>query len=189
MGQMTSSQPTPFSALIVEHHRALLVYARALTGEAAGAEDVVQDAFVIAHRKFAEFDAGRDFGAWMRGIVRLKARDWRRKNRRGPLPEGELEESMALLESWETSRAEGTSSVFEALESCLDLLPARLAEAVRSYYYQAQNGTDAAEGLGITDATLRKRLERARAQLHACLSRKLALPNSENSSTPTLIIP
>lgn len=61
-----------FSILVREHHRGLLAYARALTGEDHTSRDIVQDAFVVAWRNLGTFDVTRDFGSWMRGIVRNK---------------------------------------------------------------------------------------------------------------------
>jgi len=63
-----------FAVLAREHHRGLLVFARALCGNHATSADLVQDAFVTAWRNLDRFDTTRDFGAWLRGIVRNKRR-------------------------------------------------------------------------------------------------------------------
>ena len=62
--------PETFSQLVKDHHRELLIYARALTHDVVAAREVVQDAFVVAFEKMDTFDVTRDFAAWMRGIVR-----------------------------------------------------------------------------------------------------------------------
>ncbi len=161
-----------FSRQLRAHHRELIVYAASLTGNHHAGQDIVQDAFVSAYRKFADFDPDADFGAWMRGFVRNKARDWFRKQQRAPLSNSEATEVEVDIAAWQAARARGTGSVFEALESCLDALPERLRDAVRAFYLRDQPGDQAAESLGISPASLRKRLERAREQLHACISRK-----------------
>ena len=51
-----------------------------------------------------------------------------------------------------------------------DKLPDAFAEAVQVFYYEGLSGDEAAERLEIQPATLRKRLERARAALHDCLN-------------------
>ena len=67
-----------FEELVRLHHRRLLAYALALTRSPHAAEDLVQDALLIAHRDLAKFDSTRDFGAWVRGIVRMKYLEWTR---------------------------------------------------------------------------------------------------------------
>jgi RNA polymerase sigma-70 factor (ECF subfamily) len=159
-----------FSILIREHHRGLLVYARALTGEDHTSQDIVQDAFIIAWRNLGTFDVTRDFGAWMRGIVRNKWRESLRKNaRQVSMDEETLEFMEAEVKQWESLRDEG--GVFARLEHCLKKLPETLAEAVQAFYYEDHSGAEAAEALHLQSATLRKRLERARGNLRDCLAR------------------
>lgn len=162
-----------FSALMRAHHRELLVYARALTGDHHGAQDVVQDSFVAAFAKFATFDEEKDFGTWMRGFIRFKVKDWFRKKSKTPPPNDDNEAIESTLTKWQTAKQVGSSSVFDALENCLKLLPERLGKAVKSFYFNDEAGPAAAESLGISASSLRKRLERARGQLHACITRKL----------------
>lgn len=170
-----------FSRLLRETHRELIIYAASLTGDHHAGQDIVQDAFVAAYRKFAEFDPDGDFGAWMRGFVRNKTRDWFRKQQRIPLPNSEIAEIEVDIAAWQSARAQGKGSVFEALETCLEALPERLSEAVRTFYLRDQSGEQAAETLGISPASLRKRLERAREQLHSCISRKTQPQPSPNN--------
>lgn len=163
-----------FSILIRQHHRELLVYARALTADHDAAQDIVQEAFVTAYQKLDTFDVSRDFGAWVRGIVRNHYRVWRRRQKRAPLTEAEVEAVETDIAAWQAARIRGSQSVFDVLEHCLENLPQTLRAAVDSFYFQDAAGSDAAEALGISDASLRKRLERARGQLHECVSRKTA---------------
>ncbi len=156
-----------------QHHRELLVYAHAVTGDFHGAEDVVQDAFVIAYRKFDEFDPERDFGAWMRGIVRNKCRDWFRSRARRPLTALENTEIEIDVSAWQEACARGQATVFDLLEKCLERLPETLREPVQSFYFKDRGGDAAAAELGISGVSLRKRLQRARALLHDCITNHL----------------
>ncbi|MES2995456.1 MAG: RNA polymerase sigma factor [Verrucomicrobiota bacterium] len=157
-----------FSRLVLEHHRPLLAYARVLAGPSQRAEEIVQDTFVAAWQAVGKFDITRDFGAWLRGIARNKWKDQCRMHRREiPLDEetlGRLEEAM---HRW--SGPEGEPELLSRLADCRRKLPDLLAQAVREYYFRADDGDTAAEALGIPPATLRKRLERARQALRQCL--------------------
>lgn len=170
----TGADRKSFAILVGEHHRGLLAYARALTKEEHTSRDIVQDAFVVAWRNLETFDVTRDFGSWMRGIVRNKWRESLRKNAREVVLDDEtLEFLEADARQWDGLRDHG--GVFTRLELCLKKLPESLADAVKAFYYDGYSGDEAARVLSVQSATLRKRLERARGGLRDCLK---AVPNS-----------
>jgi RNA polymerase sigma-70 factor (ECF subfamily) len=167
-----------FSRLMRENYRELLVYSRAIVSDHHAGQDLAQEAFVSAYRKFATFDRSQDFGAWMRGIVKHKCLDWFRKQKRTPLPDTEMVDIEIDVAAWQQFResepaAQNHLSLFSALEDCVSQLPERLRESVRRFYFADRCGEEAATDLGIPSATLRKRLERARTKLHECLTSKL----------------
>ena len=175
-----SMGPNPqkaFSLLAREHHKSLLTFTRALCGNAATAADLSQEAFLVAWRKLDDFDTTRDFGAWLRGIARNLWRDQLRKaGREFPVDEQILEHWEAVSVQWDQSRRDGRVELFDALEDCLGRMPETAGEAVNLYYYQDQEGPEAAKALGIDVTTFRKRLQRARQALRSCLDRKLPNP-------------
>ena len=159
-----------FSELLKLHHRELLVYARTLTQEEHHAKDITQDAFVSAWEHIGVFDVTRDFGAWMRGIIRNKWREWLRKTKRvTSIDDAALESFEFDLQGWEAMKLNGGPSVFHKLEDCMKELPDTLTGAVKAFYGQGYTTDEAAEKLNINGATLRKRLERARQGLRQCI--------------------
>ncbi|MEM7699862.1 MAG: RNA polymerase sigma factor [Verrucomicrobiota bacterium] len=157
-----------FSELMRLHHSELLIFAGAATRDATAAEDIVQESFVSAWKKFADFDSDRDFGAWMRGFVRHKTQDWFRRQQRIAPPVGDLDFLEAATAQWQTARAEG-HPLSEAISHCLDRLPQRFREAIDHFYFDDRSGEETAAALEISPANLRKRLQRARALLHDCI--------------------
>lgn len=161
-----------FSELAKEHHRELLVYARALTREDTLSRDIVQDSFVVAWRNKEKFDQDRDFATWMRGIVKNKWRESLRKNQRLVTLEDDILESMdAEMRDWQSMRNDGGPTVFMRLEDCLTKLPASMLEAVKSFYYDGNSSDEVAQILEVGSSTVRKRLERARSGLKECLGK------------------
>ena len=167
----TAERRKHFSVLMREHHQELLVFGSAIVRDHQAAQDIVQDSLVAAWKKFGDFDEDRDFGAWMRGIVRNKSKDWFRKTNRQPVSDLDIVEMEIDLTAWQSARAAG-AGIFEAIEVCLGHLPDNLRGAVDAFYFEDQDGKDAAETLKISPANLRKRLERARGLLHDCLIKK-----------------
>lgn len=157
-----------FSELIRDHHRPLLAYARVLAGHPERAGELVQDSFVAAWQAIGRFDVTRDFGSWLRGIVRNKWReDCRRNHREVPLEDPEIVRLEEAMRAW--CAADGESALLERLADCRSKLPETLSLAVNAYYDEDRDGESAAALLGISSSTFRKRLERAREALRTCL--------------------
>jgi RNA polymerase sigma-70 factor (ECF subfamily) len=151
-----------FNQLIREHHATLCAYVRVMTQNPSSINDLVQDTFITAWQNISKFDVTRDLGSWLRGIARNKWRESCRRNGREVLLDeaalAELEHSLHQLDA-------DQPEVFERLADCRKLLPAALEHTLRSCYDDALSGREAAEQLQINEATLRKRLERAREAL------------------------
>ena len=79
---------------------------------------------------------------------------------------GDPERVEADLAAWERLK---DRPLFEALQDCRERLPEALAAAVQAFYYDGLSGAEAAARLKVNEATLRKRLERARHALHDCM--------------------
>lgn len=82
----TDAAPQPpnraqFAARFQESYRLLWLTAVGIVREPAKAEDVVQEAAVIAMGKLDEFASGSNFNAWMGQIVRFVALNQYRKDR------------------------------------------------------------------------------------------------------------
>ncbi len=163
-----------FTELIRDHHQPLLAYARVLSGNPGLAKDLVQDSFVAAWQTVGRFDVTKDFGSWLRGIVRNKWREDCRKHRREVLLEDPelagLEES---IRAW--SAGDDQAGLLERLAGCRSKLPELLSLAVTAYYDEGRDGENAAAFLEIPTSTFRKRLERARSALRQCMD---AQPNN-----------
>ena len=67
--------------LFREHWPRALRAARLVTGDAAAAEDIAQEAFLAAVRNLDRFDRRRPFGPWLHRIVVNRAIDWTRARR------------------------------------------------------------------------------------------------------------
>ncbi len=73
-----------FTALLKGCYKRCWLIAAAVTGDRVEADDIVQDAAMIALRKLGNFRTGTNFTAWMSHIVRLTALNHLKKSgRRG----------------------------------------------------------------------------------------------------------
>lgn len=74
--------PAQFAAMFEEFYQRLWLLAAAILGDRHLAEDVVQDAGIVALKQLDKFEIGSNFLAWMSQIVRLQAFNRSRKRTR-----------------------------------------------------------------------------------------------------------
>ena len=67
-----------FARLVEEHQTVARRVATAVVGSGGDADDVVQEAFMRAYTRLAQFDGGRSFRPWLLAIVANEARNRRR---------------------------------------------------------------------------------------------------------------
>ncbi len=161
-----------FEVLVRMHHRRLLAYALALTNRREAAEDLVQDALLVAHRELARFDPSRDFAAWVRGIVRMKYLEWARQHRMVALDPAVLDSVEAEHQAWDRAVEEGREDAVAAVRDCLRRLAAHVGETVQLFYTEKRSCTEIAVRMGTTEVVIRKRLQRARESLADCIRRR-----------------
>lgn len=68
-----------FAELFMAIRARLWVLASALIGDRTEADDLVQEAAIVALKRLDDYEPGTNFLAWMGKIVRMHALNWRRK--------------------------------------------------------------------------------------------------------------
>ncbi|MBI5380565.1 MAG: sigma-70 family RNA polymerase sigma factor [Opitutae bacterium] len=162
-----------FELLVREQQAGLRAYLRALGVDEAWVDDLAQEAFLVAYRRWAEFEAGADFGCWLRGIARhLAANERRKQARRSRL----LPQSVADLLG-QRDPADATAEVARLLpvmQECVGQLPARSRELLQRRYAGGENARTLAQALRLNADTVRQTLLRIRVAVKECIERKSA---------------
>ena len=171
--EVKSLEPKGFEGLVREHHRRLLAYAAALARRSDVAEDLAQEALLVAHRDLVKFDASRDFGAWVRGIIRMKYLEWTRSHRLERMSEAQLEAIEAEHRQWDRAREEGRGDALAALERCREELGDHVSRTLDLFYRDQRSCAEIAAQLNTSEVVVRKRLQRARDVLAGCLQKRL----------------
>jgi RNA polymerase sigma-70 factor (ECF subfamily) len=136
--------------LFREHWPRAYRAARLVTGDAAAAEDIAQEAFLAAVRNLDRFDRRRPFAPWLHRIVVNRAIDWTRARRLRA--EVELADGMAGREA--PPPPDG-----EALGRIAELSPEHRAVIVLRYVLEYTPG-EIAEVLELPRGTVNSRLRR-----------------------------
>ena len=144
-----------------------------LTRNEADAEELVQEAALLAFKGFGRFKPGTNFKAWFFTILRNRFISTYRKKQR-EIKTVELEDAPELYmytKSMESGLSAQTSEpakyVIEQLDAeqvatALSELPMEFREAATLYFTQDMSYHDIAEVLGVPVGTVRSRLHRGR---------------------------
>ncbi|MEP6671950.1 MAG: sigma-70 family RNA polymerase sigma factor [Chthoniobacter sp.] len=161
-----------FVRLLVEHEPRLRAYLRGLLPTWADVEEVMQNASLVAWRKFSEFQQDTNFGGWLLTIARFEALKHRRNMARSPLVFSD--DVWDLLASESSAEADPAHRRREALEKCLGKLPGAQRELVLQAHTPGARLKEIARQSGSSEQAFYKTIQRLRAALLECISRTLA---------------
>jgi RNA polymerase sigma-70 factor (ECF subfamily) len=166
-----------FEPLVHEHHVRVRACVRSLGVDRDWVDDVAQEAFMEAFRKWDSFDHQRDFGKWVRGIAaNIVRNEVRKRNRRQRLLNSDLAQSMLTSH---LSKPEPASPVsLEAVQVCLAKLNADQRALIQGHYYDGLTSGELSDRLQKSAANVRQMLVRVRRQIRACIERQQSKSNS-----------
>lgn len=173
MTRVAAGDPEAFTQLVTLHTPMVHAIACRMLGDAAEAEDVVQETFVklwVNARGWTP--AGGGLGGWLRRVSTNACLDRLRRTRflsDGTLPERADDALPAdLVIDGDRRRA--------AVEASIQALPDRQRAAIVLTYYEGASNAEAASILGIGVKALESLLVRARQALTCSLAGKGLLP-------------
>ena len=165
-----------FERVVVPHLDEAFVLARALTGNSADAQDIVQDASLSAYRAIMSYANG-DARMWVLTIVRHAAYQWLRKNRRSALVHLEdleqIEETLTSSDKWLAETPEAAliaKTDAERLEVSIGAIPMPFRETLILREIRGLDYREIAKITGVPIGTVMSRLARARRRLIAEIS-------------------
>jgi RNA polymerase sigma-70 factor (ECF subfamily) len=172
-----------FESLMRRYNGKLFRIARAILKDDTDAEDVLQDAYLDAYRHIQDFRGDSHVGTWLTRIVINQALMRLRKEKRRsvivPFRGMRTDEAERGETDVADDRTESPSSrvlraeIRRILERRIDELPLAFRTVFVMREVEDMSVQETAECLGISPATVRTRLFRARALLRESLAREL----------------
>lgn len=147
--------------------------AHRVLGDAAAAEDVVQDVFVDLWLRPEQYDASRSgLPTYLTIVAHRRALDVVRSQLRRM---GREERHMRLIPR---QRAEGPDEAenvarFLVVREALDQLPVEQRQVIELAYFEGLSFRDVARAVGIAEGTAKSRLRLALSKLESTLDRRL----------------
>jgi RNA polymerase sigma-70 factor (ECF subfamily) len=155
------------------HLDALYRVALRLTGDAARAEDLVQDTMLKAYRSWRQYRPGTNAKGWLLTILRNTfINDYRRRKLEPVAMDLEAVEPRAIYRDIETADPEGaffSQIVDEKVLQAVDALPTEFREVLVLSDMEGLHYAEIAETLQVPVGTVKSRLFRARRLLQAAL--------------------
>lgn len=153
--------PAAFRRLVLATSQKLVRLAARITGNFADGEDVVQEAYVKAHRALVEgrFDGRSRLETWLYRIVANSAVDALRAGRRAKSLD------VAAEPSWDGVGAAEARVALAELDALLSGLPPDQRAAIVLKGVEGLSSAEIAEIMNTTEGAVEQRLVRARATL------------------------
>jgi RNA polymerase sigma-70 factor (ECF subfamily) len=150
----------PLEKLYAEHASLVWRGLRRLGVPDSQLEDAVQDVFLVAHRRFGEFEGRSALKTWIYGIAVRVAKDFRRAEVRYARRLDRLAECLVSEQALASSPADATErrEASQLLHAILAALPDETREVLVLVELEDLTAREASEALGIRLRTCQRRL-------------------------------
>lgn len=185
VARISDGDQAAFESLMRRYNGKLFRIARAIVKDDSDAEDVLQDAYLDAYRHIDDFRGGAQVATWLTRIVINQALMRLRKQKRRsvivPFRERRTLDADPTEADVPDHTTESPSSrvlreeIRRILERRIDELPLSFRTVFIMREVEDMSVQETAECLGISSATVRTRLFRARALLRESLAREMDL--------------
>lgn len=150
--------------LVAEHYRAVYAYAFRLSGSVSDAEDLTQQAFLVAQRRLGQLRKIESAKSWLFTILRncfLKDRQ-----RKRPIPVANLQLN---IDSLPAETPDNEEIDHERLQDAINQLSDGFRVVLVMYFFEECSYREIAEELELPIGTVMSRLARAKGHLRSML--------------------
>jgi RNA polymerase sigma-70 factor (ECF subfamily) len=160
-----------FLRLFLEHEASLKAYLRSVLFNTEESREVMQDVAVVLWRKFEPGMTSESFRRWAFGVAKMEALAFRRDRARDRHSFGDV--VYELLEQAALGPAARLDARRQALDTCLEKLPADQVQLVRAAYAPGAQIDAVAIAIGRTAMAVYKSLHRIRVALATCIEQTM----------------
>ena len=172
-----------YGRLVAATQRMVASVALAITRDLQTSEDIAQETFLTAWQRRGQLDNPQSFLPWLRQVARNRAIDHVRARRYRETPVDPLDQlaDIAAESGHGPSDSHERDQQAQLLAEALDEIPETSRDVLLLYYREGERSADVAALLGISDAAVRKRLQRGRDALREQLLKRLSVVARESA--------
>ncbi len=170
------SDKSEFLELVETHTLRLRAAVRSLGIDQSTADDILQDALLVAWNRFDIELHGAAFPAWVVGIARRLVLNHRRRGaRRWNLLQNQVAGFLAARRPETPSLLQkmATSEQLEAVRECMETMDEESRLVLEQRYFRGLSPTEIAEINGTNSNMVRQQLHRVRQRMARCVRTKL----------------
>lgn len=151
--------------LVDENWSEVYRYAYRWAGNAADAEDLTQQVFLLAQRHLAQLRDPSRALSWLMTIVRNTY--WKQRRRTRPKSASDID---VRMDGFADPRTAGSAADASSIQSAMDQLDDSHKEILLMFYFEQLSYREIADRIGIKIGTVMSRLSRAKNQLRQCMA-------------------
>ncbi|BBI33391.1 RNA polymerase sigma factor [Cohnella abietis] len=167
-----------FNELVIKHRAKAVNWAYSIIHDAYWAEDIVQDALINSYLQLESLAQPERFIPWLRQIVRNKAVDTLRKNKRNSLFAQHTEEVSTVI----TNTPEIislTNEWMESISAMIESLSERNRSIVEAYFFHQHSPEELADAFSITTGNVYNIISRSKMKLQEERFKRETIKNIE----------
>lgn len=163
-----------FDELVHRYQRAMLSVAQQVVRNPIEAEDIVQDAFLLAFEALPQLDNLNRFGSWLYSITRNRALRFMKRSSRIQLHEDEDAELQVEADPADTDPAQivERESTHDDVREAISSLPSDFQEVITLYYWAEMPQKRIADFLSLPLTTVKWRLHKGKDLLKTLLEKR-----------------
>src|SRR6056297_814146 len=163
-----------FVRLLVQHEPQVRVFLRGLLPSWNDVDDVIQEASLVAWRKFDEFQEGTAFGGWFLTIAQFQALNHRRRIQKSPQVFNDELWELIAAESDDTSSLAHAVDYRQVVEKCIQKLRPEQQDMLLKVHSPGVVMREVAAQSGRSESAFYKLIQRLRAGIAECVTKAIA---------------
>ena len=174
--KQNNSPNIEFVRLIAKHERSVRGFVRSLLPQSDYVDDVMQEVFVVAWKKFDRLRDPEDFPKWICTIAKFEVLNFRRRIARDRLVLSD--DLVALIADEGCNENESRKEQLCLLEECIQSLPSDRRQLIRQAYLPGIPISKIAHQINKSENAIYQILWRIRRSLWTCVQKKMAMQNN-----------